>query len=452
MKANLLNNLQSYADERCEDHQLPGISIAIKSKGELFTAASGVLNLDTQVKSTPDSVFQIGSITKVFTTTLIMQLVDKGRIELDRPVIDYLADFKVASDYATHNITVRQLLNHTSGLEGDFFAPDKPSGGNHLARYVDRCDLLPQSHKPGDYFAYSNSAFCIAGRLLEVVTGKSWYTLIKQNIVEPVGLRQAVVDGSESSLFRVARAHVASEGEQVWKIAHEGFPRGMDPVGASLAMSASDLVRFAQAHVDASQGANTQWLSQSSSQAMQSPEVSLPLLSASFITDWGLGWSLYRDHPLNVFGHDGGTIGQCALLRVVPEHDLIFAVMANCDLYTTLLHKLFSELMSTLTGFDYVEASPANIYLNLDNYCGDYHSMGQEHHVYLEQGVLKCRVVIKTAGNDLLDFVLKPINHDCFAVFMEGGERSFNMHFLFDKDASAPHHLFAFNRLNQRVA
>ena len=119
------------------------------------------------------------------------------------------------------------------------------------------------------------------------------------------------------------------------------------------------------------------------------------------------------------------TVGQCAMLRVVPEHDLIFAVMINCDVYMTLMHKLFTELMLSLAGIEYVEANPADIDLDLDNYCGDYHSMGQEHHVYLEQGVLKCRVVIKTAGNDLLDFVLKPINHDCFAVFMEGGRALF---------------------------
>ena len=271
MNSAFLNNLQAYTDQLCKEYQLPGITVAIKSKGELFTAASGVLNLDTQLKSTPDSAFQIGSITKVFTTTLIMQLVDKGRIELDRPVIDYLADFKVASDYATHHITVRQLLNHTSGLEGDFFAPDKPSGGNHLARYIDRCDLLPQSHEPGTGFAYSNSAFCIAGRLLEVVTGKSWYSLIKQNIVEPLGLKRAVVDGSESSRYRVARGHLSGQAGQLWQVAHDGFPRGMDPVGSSLAMSASDLVRFAQAHIDASEGVNTQWLGQAVSQAMQTP-------------------------------------------------------------------------------------------------------------------------------------------------------------------------------------
>lgn len=453
MNNGLINELCTYTDTLCQQNQLVGISIAIISQGKHYQAASGMLNLDTEIASTTDSVFQIGSITKVFTTTLIMQLVDQGRVNLDCPVIDYLSDFKVGSDVATRNITVRQLLNHTSGLEGDFFAADKPSGGNQLARFVDRCDLLPQSHPPGEGFAYSNTAFCIAGRLLEVVTGKSWHKLIQQNIVEPLGLEHVVVNGPESSRFRVARGHVSGEAGELWTIAHDGFPRGMDPVGSFLAMSATDVVRFGQAHLDASRGKRPDWLSKQSAMAMQGAEVSLPPLSPSYVTDWGLGWSLYRNSSLNVFGHDGGTVGQCAMLRIVPEHDLIFAVLINCDVYMTLLHKLFNTFMADLVGVDYTDGVPGTIDQDLATYCGQFKSIGQEYDIYLEDDILKCRILIKTSGHEILDCLLTPINQNCFAVFLEDGVRIFNVHFIFDENCSEmPTHLSAFNRLNRRVS
>lgn len=452
MHKHILDNLSAYTDELRQQYHFPGISIAVISKGDLYTAASGVLNTETGVEATTDSVFQIGSITKVFTTTLIMQLVDEGRICLEGPVIDYLPDFKVGCDYATHHVTIRQLLSHTSGLEGDLFAADKPSGGNQLARYIDRCELLPQSHPPGEGFAYSNSAFCIAGRLVEVVTGKTWHRLIQEKIVEPLGITHAVITGTESSRYRVARGHLPAKGANGWELAHDGFPRGMDPVGSSLAMTATDVVRFAKAHLYSSRGVTTDWLSQSIAQAMQKLEVSLPSFESSFITGWGLGWGRFDSGDVKVFGHDGSTVGQCAMLRIVPEHDLIFACLINSDVFMTAMPKLFRDVMLGLVGVDYVEAEPAETDLHLDNYCSYYKSMGQEYEIYRDAGHLKCRVLIKNAGHEVIHWRLKAINKHCFAAYLESGQRSLNIHFLFEHNSESPSHLSAFHRLNQRVS
>jgi CubicO group peptidase (beta-lactamase class C family) len=451
MKNNFLANLSDYASRLCEEHQISGISIAVYSDGDTYTAGSGVLNIETGVEATKESVFQIGSITKVFTTTLVMQLVDEGRLDLERPVIDYLCDFKVGNKDATQNITIKQLLNHTNGLEGDFFAADKPSGGNQLARYLDRCDLLPQLHPPGDNFSYSNSGFCIAGRLVEVVTGKSWHTLIHQKIVKPLGLKNVIVNGPESSRYRVARGHVLNEEGSDWELAHDGFPRGMDPVGSFLAMSSEDVLRFGKAHLEASRGLMPDWLSQKSSEAMQSLTVTLPAFSPSHATGWGLGWCLYQENNLNVFGHDGGLVGQCAMLRIVPEHNLIFSALVNCDVYINFLPKLFNDLMPKLVGVDYPEQEPTDINLNPSIYCGHYESMGQEYDIHLDANQLKCAVLIKTDGADRLDWILKPISKECFAAYLADGSRTNNVHFHFNGDTPDPTYLSAFNRLNRRV-
>ena len=159
-----LDNLQAYAEQAIAKHNIPAMSVAIWKDGELSQAAAGCLNLTTGVEATTDSIFQIGSITKVMTTCLVMQLVDEGRVNLDKPVVDYLRDFMIADAEATQTITVRQLLNHTNGIAGDYFPDDEGHQGNLIARFVDRCSFLPLMHPVGEMFSYSNAAFCVAGR------------------------------------------------------------------------------------------------------------------------------------------------------------------------------------------------------------------------------------------------------------------------------------------------
>lgn len=121
-----LDGVQQWLDEQFArlvgGSGIPSASIAILAGDEVVERATGVLNLRTGVAATTDSVFQIGSITKVWTATLVLQLVDEGLLDLDEPVRTYLPAFRVADDHASMIITPRHLLSHTSGLEGDLFA------------------------------------------------------------------------------------------------------------------------------------------------------------------------------------------------------------------------------------------------------------------------------------------------------------------------------------------
>ena len=89
--------------------------------GQLHQAAAGISKSRNRGKSHHDSIFQIGSISKVMTSSLVMQLVDEGKVDLDKPVKQYIRDFAIADKRPPKSITVRQLLNHTSGMDGDFF-------------------------------------------------------------------------------------------------------------------------------------------------------------------------------------------------------------------------------------------------------------------------------------------------------------------------------------------
>src|SRR3954464_14622595 len=128
-----------------EKRGVVGASFAIALGDETISAATGVLNLRTGAPATPDSLFQIGSISKVWTATLVMQLVDEGLVDLDAPLVSYLPEFKVADEGLTRQVTTRHLLSHTSGIAGDFF-PETGRGDDCLERFVALMADLPASH------------------------------------------------------------------------------------------------------------------------------------------------------------------------------------------------------------------------------------------------------------------------------------------------------------------
>ena len=176
-----LRSVQDALDALARRHEVPGATLAVGRGDELFDFATGVLNLSTGVETTTGSVFQIGSNTKVFTTTLIMQLVDAGQVELDAPVRRYLPDFALADPTAADEITVRQLLNHTSGIQGDYFT-GFGRGDEAIERYVASLADIDLVHRPGQMWSYCNSGFAVAGRVAEVLAGIPYNKLLKERI------------------------------------------------------------------------------------------------------------------------------------------------------------------------------------------------------------------------------------------------------------------------------
>src|SRR5918994_592500 len=150
---------------------VPGAAIAVLKDGDVVDFAAGLLSTRTHVEATTDSVFQIGSITKVWTTTLVMQLVDDGLLDLDQPLLDHLPELVIGDAEAAKVLTTRHLLTHTAGFEGDIFT-DTGRGDDALERYVATLGELPQLFAPGDTFSYNNTAFVVLGRLVEVLRGK----------------------------------------------------------------------------------------------------------------------------------------------------------------------------------------------------------------------------------------------------------------------------------------
>lgn len=185
-------SVQSWLDEHfaqiVAERGVPGASVAVLTQGQVLTAAGGVLSRATGVEVTTDSLFQIGSITKLWTSALVMQLADEGLVDLDAPLRTYLPEFRVGDEAAASAITTRQLLCHVAGFEGDIFT-DTGRGDDAVEKYLASIHDIPQLFAPGEVFSYNNTGFVVLGRLVEVLRGKPFDEVLAERLVAPLGSR-----------------------------------------------------------------------------------------------------------------------------------------------------------------------------------------------------------------------------------------------------------------------
>jgi len=227
-----------------EARSVPGVAIAVVSGGEEETAGHGVTSIENPLEVTPDTLFQIGSIGKTFTATAIMRLVEQGKVELDVPVRTYLPDFRLADDNVAATVTIRHLLTHTGGWEGDYF-DDFGLGDDALARMAGRLEELPQLTPLGEVWAYNNAGFYVAGRVIEVVTADRFEDVMKGLVLEPLRLEQAFYFTDDAITRRFVMGHELDEHEETIVSRPWAVGRSANPAGG-LITTARDLLRYAR--------------------------------------------------------------------------------------------------------------------------------------------------------------------------------------------------------------
>jgi CubicO group peptidase (beta-lactamase class C family) len=326
---------QARFDELTARHKVPGATLAVAVGTQVWEFASGVLNVATGVTATPDSLFHIGSISKPYTATAFMRLLEQGLVSLDTRVVEVLPHFKVADAQITEHVTMRHLLNHTSGIAGDFFH-DTGRGDDALARYVADCADLAPDHPLGATFSYSNTGFSILGHVTEVLTGSTWDQLIRDLVLNPIGADHTWSLPEDVLRFRAAMGHVPNEaGDHVPGPFWQPGPRSEGPAGGICA-SAADVVKFARLH-----------LTDPALAVMQEPTVTVP---NPIVDQWGLGWTLWNWGGRTVVGHQGDTVGQSGFLVTVPDADVVLVLLTNTNESAGLYRELFPQLLDELCG------------------------------------------------------------------------------------------------------
>ncbi|MGB9380342.1 MAG: serine hydrolase domain-containing protein, partial [Candidatus Binatus sp.] len=187
-------------------HRVPGVALGIVCEGREFMQGFGVTNVRHPLPVDEKTLFQIGSTTKTFTATAVMRLVEDGKLTLDQPIRTYLPDFTMRDPEVTTRLTMRHLLTHTGGWDGDFF-PDTGNGDDALARYVRLMAELPQLTPLGTILSYNNAAFSLAGRVVEVVTGKTYEAALNELVLQPLGLKHSFLFPTDAMTHSFAVGH-----------------------------------------------------------------------------------------------------------------------------------------------------------------------------------------------------------------------------------------------------
>lgn len=331
-------------------HEVPGVSIAVLVDGEqMVEHASGVVNLRTGVDVTTDSLFMIQSITKVWTATLVMQLVDDGLVELDAPLRAYLPEFRTADESASSKVTVRHLLSHTGGFEGDIWAATTPNE-DALQRFVDdHVSAATQYTQPGEMYSYCSAGYGVLGRLLEVLRQMPYAGVLRHYLAEPLGIDELAFSADEALAFRTAIGHArpapqaVQQPVRIWAV----MPSSNPAAGNQLAMPARGLIAFARMHIaDGLAPDGTRVLSQESASAMREWQINHPAAIGP-PSGQGLGWML-PGRP-GVVEHAGDTIGVAALLRLVPHAGAAVAVLTNGGNIGPLIEELVDPLLNDIS-------------------------------------------------------------------------------------------------------
>ncbi|MEU5692428.1 serine hydrolase domain-containing protein [Actinosynnema sp. NPDC020468] len=342
-------------------YEVPGAQVAVLADGEIRDEAAGVLSLHTRVEATTDSVFRIGSITKIWTATLIAQLVEDGLLDLDRPVRDHLPGFRLGDPAATESLTTRHLLTHTGGIDGNHFT-DTGRNADAIAKFVATLADAHHPFPPGAVLSYSNSGYVVLGRLVEVLRAKPFHDVLRERLAAPLGLRTVATDANEAILHRAAVGHVRGGAEVVpvgeWAVSYYAAP-----TGSHLSISARELLEFVRLH-----------LTDHTLAALREPQVDHVPDFGGGVTGWGLGWMLHQD---GVVGHTGVSKGQKAFLRVAPAAGVAVTVLTNSAGGEPLAHEIFSAALADLAGVDTapLPVPPPNpTAIDADRVCGTYRS------------------------------------------------------------------------------
>ena len=323
--------------ELARKHLIPGAQLAVHHDGRTHTFEFGVQEHGTGRRMTRDSKVPIGSISKMCTATLAMILVSDGDLELDAAVGEYLPDL---DEVARGRLTLRHLLSHTGGLASD---PDEVHPTSRRRQVLASCKGLDPLHPPGAAFSYSNIGYVLAGHLIEVVTGMTWWEAVDAVLFQPLEIEPhfvvAPVDAPRAGL-PVVTGHSVNPALRRVRPLTQSLTMAEAPAGA-VAASATDLVAIGRLHVTSEQRSSRL----ASPSVLREMTMQFPHAEPFGMADgWGLGLALYRNRRSTWLGHDGTADGTACHLRVDPDGGTVVVFTSNGSTGMAMWPELVDEL------------------------------------------------------------------------------------------------------------
>jgi CubicO group peptidase (beta-lactamase class C family) len=301
----------------------PGLALAIAKDGEVVHRKGyGLANLEWDIPIEPDTVFRLASITKQFTAVAILMLQAQGKINLDDTLTKFMPDFPTSG----HDVTIRHLLNHTSGIKSytdlPDFLPKVASAPITSAEVLDTFKNLPFDFKPGAQWQYNNSGYQLLGLIIEKLSGVSYGEFIKKNIFEPLGMNNSYYLDNEPIISRRASGYIETP---------DGFLNApylnmkIPYAAGSLGSTVDDLLLWDKALRE------NRLITADALAIAHQPTT----LNDGTVYPYGLGWSVidYRGHKGTQ--HSGGINGFNTQLMHLPADGLTIALLCNWNGFNT---------------------------------------------------------------------------------------------------------------------
>ncbi|MDQ6787719.1 MAG: serine hydrolase [Acidobacteriota bacterium] len=317
--------LDAFIRREMADKELPGVSIAlVEDRQIVWQQGYGFSDPKAKTPITADTVFRVGSVSKLFTDIAVMQQVERGKIDLDAPVTKYLPDFQPRNSFGKP-ITLRQLMSHRSGLvreppTGSYFDSSNPTLGETI-KSLNQTALV---YAPETRTKYSNAGIATVGYVLEKTQKQPFADYLKRSLLEPLGMKQSGFKPTAEITKNLARA-------QMWTVFGKTFDApvfelGIAPAG-SMYTTTGDLARFASALFAADNNLPGSILKKATLEKMWTPQFAAPNQKSGF----GLGFSLSELEGHRQVGHGGAIYGFSTQLSILPNDKLGVIVVATED-------------------------------------------------------------------------------------------------------------------------
>jgi CubicO group peptidase (beta-lactamase class C family) len=329
-------------DREMKKNDVTGLSIAIVDDQKVVWAQGfGFADKANKVPATPETVYRVGSISKLFTATAVMQLAEQGKLDIDKPLASYLPEFSIKSRFPdAAPITPRSIMTHHSGLPSDLLKgmwSKKPEPFENDVKFFKN---EYAAYPPNYVLSYSNAAVTILGHALETVAGRSYASQLDTALLQPLGMSHSAFSPAPDHSALAAKAY--QKGEEV-----EEFPLRDVPAGG-LNSNVLDLSRFMQMVFAGGRTGDLQIVKPETLAEMLRPQnTEVPLDLNSRI---GLGWMLNRPGGLDdsagpVAQHGGATLYHRSQLIVLPGQKLGVVVLANSNTAGGVVGKIATEAL-----------------------------------------------------------------------------------------------------------
>lgn len=368
---------------------LPGLAVGVVVGQKLVWAQGfGYADVARKTPATPDTIYRIASITKLFTAVAILQLRDQGKLQLDDPVAGHLPWFNMPSPYAdAPTITIRHLLTHTAGLPREAAFPywtdgQFPTLAQIQASVGQQVTAVPTETR----FKYSNLGLSLAGAIVAQAASLPYETYVQEHILRPLGMSSTFVETIDPHHERLAVGY----GRRLpGRLEREIMPftdcQGIAPA-ANMATTVTDLARFASFHLGDGVVGEHRLLRQSTLREMQR----VHWLNPDWQSGYGLGFSITRQKDKTYVGHGGAVLGYRTLLRLCPAEGTAVVVLTNADDGDPLAYvdKLFQWVVPSLRAVARPLAAPTLPDPAWQQYVGKYRDAWGDMQILMQNGEL----------------------------------------------------------------